>query len=69
MSFYLNLTSNDSDYIYHHNHASDFFVELNEPLELHGEWKVALADISYCDQRFPNIKRKDGLITVKLPGK
>ena len=69
MSFFINLTSNQSDHIYPNNIPSDFYAELYEPLELEEEWEVALADISYCGQKFPNIKRKDGLVTLRLPGK
>ena len=69
MSFFVNLTSNQSDHIFPNNHPSDFYAELYEPLELEEEWQVALADISYCGQRFPNIKRNEGIVTLKLPGK
>ena len=66
MSFCLNLISNESDYIYQNNQASDFFVELNDHLYLEGDWEVALVELSYCGQRYSNLKREDGMITAKL---
>jgi len=69
MSFYLNLRSNESDNIYQNNHASDFFLELNDYIHLEGNWEVALADITYCGQLFANLPRKDGLVTLRMPGK
>ena len=46
MSFYLNLASNESDFIYQNNQANDFFVELNDYLHLDGDWEVALVELS-----------------------
>ena len=69
MSFYLNLRSNESDNIYPNNHASDFFIELNDNIHLEGNWEVALADITYCGQLFANLPRKDGLVNLRLSGK
>ena len=51
-SMYLFLSSSDS--IPHHpsNMTQDFILELHKPLELEGEWEVALTDIIYEEQPF-----------------
>ena len=44
---YLFLNSNDSKSLHPDNSPFNFTVELPTPLELHGDWKCALAEISY----------------------
>ena len=44
---YLFLNSNDSKSLHPDNKPFNFTVELPTPLELRGDWKCALAEISY----------------------
>ena len=44
---YLFLNSNDTKSLHPNNSQFNFTVELPTPLELHGNWKCALAEISY----------------------
>lgn len=44
--FFVTLPSNSSE-IYFKNSASDFTTRLSYPIDLHGRWEVALAEIHY----------------------
>ena len=57
MSFYVNLSSKDSLDIHSENHGGDFQVEMGNPLlfDEHDPWEVALAEITYDAQGFPNV--------------
>jgi hypothetical protein len=57
MSFYLNLSSKDSADVHPQNYGGDFQVELQTPLHFHehDRWEVALAEMTYDAQGFPNI--------------
>ena len=57
MSFYLNLSSKDSADVHPQNYGGDFQVELQAPLHFHEHdcWEVALAEMTYDAQGFPNI--------------
>src|SRR5271167_1506057 len=57
MSFYINLSSTDSADIHPQNYGGDFQVELPNPMifDEHDPWEVALAEMTYDAQGFPNI--------------
>ena len=55
MSVYVNLRSTECKDIYSKNHGGNFKIELNEPLRLQGPWEVALAEMTYHAQAFPNL--------------
>lgn len=57
MSFYVNLSSRDSTDIHPQNYGGDFQVELAEPLHFdeNDPWEVALAEMTYDAQGFPNV--------------
>ena len=63
MSFYLQLSPNDSRAIYTSNHGSDFITELYQPLEFspYEEWEVALHSLTYKGQNYANLKQKKWL--------
>lgn len=66
MSIYLNLRSSECKDIYSKNHGGNFKNELNEPLRLHGTWEVALAEMTYHAQAFPNLPKEYSTVTVSL---
>ena len=66
MSIYLNLRSSECKDVYPKNHGGNFQIELNEPLRLHGQWEVALAEMTYHAQSFPNIPKEHSAVEVSL---
>ena len=67
MSFYLNLNSSDSHDVHPHNYGGDFQVELADPLFFNEQdpWEVALVEMSYDAQGFPNIQQEYTEIQVE----
>lgn len=56
MSTYIYLRSSECKDVYPKNHGGNFTIELNEPLRLDGGvWEVALAEMTYYAQAFPNL--------------
>jgi len=70
MSFYLTLSSDGCKETFPNNHGGDFKIQLDRTLDmrLHA-WEVALTDMIYTGQSFPNLL--DGLnqVTLKATGK
>jgi hypothetical protein len=66
MSVYVNLRSTECKDIYPKNHGGNFTAELNEPLRLYDGWEVALAEMTYHAQPFPNIPREYSTVQVSL---
>lgn len=70
MSFYLMLSSDGSRDTFPANHGGDFKVQLDHTLDMRSEpWEVALVEMMYTGQAFPNISSEDSLITLKMSGK
>jgi hypothetical protein len=46
------------------NQGGDFTVDFYEQMYLPGDWEVALAEMSYVGQSFPNIKHEDGEVYI-----
>src|SRR5271167_2046583 len=66
MSIYVNLRSSECKDIYAKNHGGNFQIELNEPLRLYGAWEVALAEMTYHSQAFPNLPAAHSAVEVTL---
>jgi len=66
MSVYVNLRSTECKDIYSKNHGGNFKIELNEPLRLQGPWEVALAEMTYHAQAFPNLPPEHNTVQVTL---
>lgn len=66
MDFYATLPSNIIPDVYEENATSHFKVRLPDRLELHGEWQVALIEISYPNT-ITNIQPTENWIKVKTP--
>ena len=66
MSIYVNLRSSESKDYYSKNHGGNFKVELSEPLRLPGSWEVALAEMTYHAQAFPNLPVEHSSVKVTL---
>jgi len=66
MSFYVNLSSSHSTDIHPQNYGGDFQVELTEPLHFdeNDPWEVALAEMTYDAQGFPNIPEEYSEIKI-----
>ena len=66
MSFYVNLSSSHSTDIHPQNYGGDFQVELAEPLHFdeNDPWEVALAEMTYDAQGFPNIPEEYSEIKI-----
>ena len=70
MSFYLTLSSDGSKDTFPNNHGGDFSVQLQHTLDLRSEpWEVALVDMIYTGQAFPNLPIEDSVVTLKVSGK
>src|SRR3984957_16917161 len=64
MSVYANLRLSECRDVYPNNHGGNFKIESNEPLRLHGEWEVALAEMTYHSQSFPNLPKEHSAVEV-----
>ena len=70
MSFYLTLTSDGSKGTFPANHGGDFKVQLDQTLDMRSQpWEVALVDMLYTGQAFPNLPTDDSQVTLKAGGK
>ena len=66
MSFYLTLTSDGNSDTFPANHGGDFKVQLDQTLDMrHHNWEVALVEMLYTGQTFPNLSVDDTHITLK----
>ena len=67
MSFYLNIRSTDSLDIFPNNYGGDFQVELSTPLHFdeNDPWEVALVEMMYEAQPFPNIPAEYSHFTIE----
>src|SRR6266849_8673668 len=54
-SFYLTLNSDGSQDTHPTNSGGNFVIELYEELHMQGLWEVALVEMSYFGQHFPNL--------------
>jgi len=66
MSIYVNLRSSECRDMYPNNHGGNFKIELDEPLRLNGVWEVALAEMTYHSQSFPNLPKEHSSVEVYL---
>ena len=65
MSSYYHRISSDASLDTHpHNHGGDFTIEFYEQLYFPGKWEVALAEMAYYGQMFPNILHEQGEISI-----
>ena len=70
MSFYLMLSSEGSKSTYPNNQGGDFKIMLDNALDMKSEqWEVALVEMSYSGQTFPNMSTEDSSITIQRWGK
>src|SRR5437773_4848799 len=70
MSFYLSLSSKGSKDVFPNNHGGDFQSLLNHPLDLQTDaWEVALVEMTYSGQTFPNIQSEETLVTLRYNGR
>src|ERR1700722_1842712 len=70
MSFYLMLSSDGCRDIFPTNQGGDFKVQLDRTLDMRShDWEVALVEMIYTGQSFPNISTEDAKITLKARGK
>src|SRR5438552_4017576 len=63
-SFYHSVNSDGSKDIHENNYGGDFTVELYDTMDLHGNWEVALVEMSYYGQRFANVPEEYGEIQL-----
>ena len=67
MSYYVNLRSSECKDVYPKNHGGNYTIELNEPLRLDGgPWEVALAEMTYHTEPFPNVPKEHSTVKVTL---
>jgi hypothetical protein len=70
MSFYMTLSSDGCKDAFPNNHGGDFMVQLDKILDMRGyTWEVALVEMIYTGQAFPNLGIEDSQITLKVSGK
>src|ERR1700722_10613936 len=70
MSFYLMLSSDGCRDIFPANQGGDFKVQLDKTLDMRShDWEVALTEMIYTGQSFPNLSTEDARITLKARGK
>ena len=67
MSFYLDLSSTESLDVHPENSGGEFQVELPAPLHFEEDdpWEVALVEMTYDAQGFPNIPSKYSEIKIE----
>src|SRR5277367_1103656 len=68
-SFYHVLDSETNSSSREDNHGGDFTVELHKELVLAGNWEVALAEMTYYGQHFPNLLQEHGEVSISQRGK
>jgi hypothetical protein len=70
MSFYLTLSSDGGRDTFPNNHGGDFTVQLDKILDMRAHsWEVALVEMIYTGQAFPNMGIEDSQVTLKASGK
>ena len=63
-SFYHVLDSESNSSTRENNHGGDFTVDLHDELLLAGNWEVALAEMTYYGQHFPNLLHEHGEVSI-----
>src|SRR5277367_4009048 len=63
-SFYHVLDSESNSSSRENNHGGDFTVDLHDELLLAGNWEVALAEMTYYGQHFPNLLHEHGEVSI-----
>lgn len=70
MSFYLTLSSDTSRDTFPNNHGGDFKIQLDHVLDMRSEpWEVALVEMQYTGQAFPNLSTDNSQVTLQASGK
>src|SRR2546428_3728501 len=70
MSFYLMLSSDGCREVYPDNNGGDFNIIFDNAIDMKSDsWEVALVEIKYTGQLFPNLPTIDALITTAVSGK
>ena len=70
MSFYLMLSSDGSKSTYPTNQGGDFKIMLDNVLDMKSQpWEVALVEMSYIGQTFPNMSTECSSINIQTWGK
>src|SRR6266566_1723143 len=68
-SFYEYIDSDTSKDTHPNNHGGNFLVQLQENMYLPGQWEVALVEMSYRGQNFPNISQNNLKVVLYHNGK
>ena len=70
MSFYLTLSSDGTKEMFRNNHGGDFRVQLDHILDMRSQaWEIALVEMIYTGQAFPNIPTQDSVVVLKATDK
>jgi hypothetical protein len=70
MSFYLTLSSDGCKDTFPRNHGGDFKIQLEHTLDMRGsKWEVALVEMMYTGQAFPNLSIEDSEVRLRACGK
>ena len=70
MSFNLTVSSDASKDTFPNNHGGGFKVQLNNALDMRSQpWEVALVEMSYSGQAFPNLSSENSSVSVRASGK
>ena len=70
MSFYLTLSSDTSRDTFPNNHGGDFKIQLDHVLDMRSQpWEVALVEMQYTGQAFPNLSTENAQVTLQASGK
>jgi len=70
MSFYLTVTSSGSSDIFSDNQGGDFKVQLDHTLDMRSDpWEVALVDMIYTEQVYPNLPIEEEQVQMKVSGR
>ena len=70
MSFYLTLSSDTSRDTFPNNHGGDFKIQLDHVLDMRSQpWEVALVEMQYTGQAFPNLSTENSKVTLQASGK
>ena len=68
-AFYQSVSSDASTDVHPNNHGGDFTIELYDELYLPNQWEMALVEISYYAQHFPNLLSEYGEVSIYNNGK
>jgi len=68
-AFYQSVSSDASTDVHPNNHGGDFTIELYDELYLPNQWEMALVEISYYGQHFPNVLSEYGGVSICYNGK